>query len=160
MWRRCGHGYGTSPGSAAAASQASRPLLGASRLSMGCTCTRPTNAVSDHASRLLPEDDPYLNSFKTMDMDERLVNRSPETMRETFHWFRGEGFGLIIEDLLGLPSDTGVIAEGLRLLPHLVRPPRARPKRAHLTAALHAALRPGARCMGRSIAALIHLDRR
>ena len=36
--------------------------------------------------------------------------------------FRGEGFGLIIEDLLALPPDQGVIAEGFRLLPHLVKP--------------------------------------
>jgi hypothetical protein len=43
-------------------------------------------------------------------------------MLETFHWFRGEGFGLIVEDLLGLPRDQGVIAEGFRLLPRLVKP--------------------------------------
>jgi hypothetical protein len=41
---------------------------------------------------------------------------------ETFHWFRGEGFGLIIEDLLALPPDQAVIAEGFRLLPHLMKP--------------------------------------
>ncbi|MGH3191016.1 MAG: hypothetical protein ACRDPY_50930 [Streptosporangiaceae bacterium] len=43
-------------------------------------------------------------------------------MLETFHWFRGEGFGLIVEDLLRLPAEPGVIAEGFRLLPRLVRP--------------------------------------
>ncbi len=57
-----------------------------------------------------------------MDMDERWVNRSPETMLETFHWFRGEGFGLIVEDLLRLGREPGVIAEGFRLLPRLVKP--------------------------------------
>jgi hypothetical protein len=57
-----------------------------------------------------------------MGMDERWVNRSPETMLETFHWFRGEGFALIVEDLLRLPAEPGVIAEGFRLLPHLVKP--------------------------------------
>ena len=57
-----------------------------------------------------------------MDMDERWLNRSPKTMLETFHWFRGEGFKLIIEDLLRLTRDTGVIVEGFRLLPHLVKP--------------------------------------
>jgi hypothetical protein len=62
-----------------------------------------------------------------MDLDERWVNRSPETMLETFHWFRGEGFGLIVEDLLCLPAETGVIAEGFRLLPHLVKPLLAEP---------------------------------
>jgi hypothetical protein len=43
-------------------------------------------------------------------------------MLETFHWFRGEGFGLIVEDLLRLPQEPGVVAEGFRLLPHLVKP--------------------------------------
>lgn len=57
-----------------------------------------------------------------MDMDERSVNRSPETMLETFHWFRGEGFGLIAGDLLRLPGEPCVIVEGFRLLPRLVKP--------------------------------------
>ena len=57
-----------------------------------------------------------------MDMDERWVNRSPKTMLETFHWFQGEGFNLIIEDLLSLPREPGVIVEGFRLLPRLVKP--------------------------------------
>jgi len=85
------------------------------------------DVMPDHASRMLPEDAPYLSSFKAMDMDERWVNRPPETMLETFHWFRGEGFGLIVEDLLRLPVDNGVIAEGFRLLPHLVKPLLAEP---------------------------------
>ena len=65
-----------------------------------------------------------------MDMDERWVNRSPKAMLETFHWFRGEGFNLIIEDLLRLPSDSRIIAEGFRLLPHLVKPLLSVPNRA------------------------------
>jgi hypothetical protein len=56
--------------------------------------------MPDHASRSTPEDALYLSRFKTMDMDERWGHRSPEIMLETFHWFRGEGFGLIVEDLL------------------------------------------------------------
>ncbi|XVQ06328.1 hypothetical protein ACQP1W_27090 [Spirillospora sp. CA-255316] len=80
------------------------------------------DVMSDHARRSTPEDSPLLSEFKTMDMDERWVRRSPETMLETFHWFRGEGFGLIVEDLLRLPRSPGVIAEGFRLLPHMVKP--------------------------------------
>jgi hypothetical protein len=83
--------------------------------------------MPDHASRSTAEDAPYLSRFKIMDMDERWVNRSPEIMLETFHWFRGEGFGLIVEDLLRLLADTGVIAEGFRLLPYLVKPLLAEP---------------------------------
>jgi hypothetical protein len=57
-----------------------------------------------------------------MDMDERWMNRSPEAMLETFHWFRGEGFEMIVEDVRRLPAEPAVIAEGFRLLPHRVQP--------------------------------------
>src|ERR1700716_1679323 len=65
-----------------------------------------------------------------MDMDERWLNRSPETMLETFHWYRGEGFGLIVEDLLSLPPEPRVIVDGFRLLPSLVKPLLAVARRA------------------------------
>jgi len=77
-------------------------------------------AMADHGRRSTPADSPFLAEFAAMDMDERWVSRPPETMLETFHWFRGEGFGLIVADLLRLPP--GVIADGFRLLPRLVRP--------------------------------------
>ncbi|GAA1106053.1 hypothetical protein GCM10009577_30490 [Streptomyces javensis] len=80
------------------------------------------DVMRDHADRATPEEAPFLHEFIAMDMDERWVNRSPEVMLETFHWFRGEGFGLIVEDLLRLPPEPCVIVEGFRLLPHLVRP--------------------------------------
>ena len=88
------------------------------------------DAMSDHSGRGTPEDSPYLSEFAAMDMDERWLNRSPEAMLETFHWVRGEGFGLIVEDLLGLPREPCVIVEGFRLLPHLVKPLLARPGQA------------------------------
>jgi hypothetical protein len=78
--------------------------------------------MADHAQRSTHEDSPLLHRFMAMDMDERWVNRPPKTLLETFHWFQGEGFNLIIEDLLGLPGEPGVIAEGFRLLPRLVKP--------------------------------------
>ena len=40
------------------------------------------------------------------------------------------GFGLIVEDLLRLPAEPGVIAEGFRLLPRLVQPLLAAPGQA------------------------------
>ena len=83
----------------------------------------PTDDVmADHARRSNTEDSPLLHRFMAMDMDERWVNRAPKTSLETFHWFQGEGFNLIIEDLLCLPPEPGVIAEGFRLLPRLVKP--------------------------------------
>jgi hypothetical protein len=62
-----------------------------------------------------------LAEFAAMDMDQRWVNRSPEDMLESFHWFRGEAFELIVEDLLRGPPDP-VVVEGFRLLPRLVAP--------------------------------------
>ena len=85
------------------------------------------DVMGDHAKRSTPEDCPLLHKFMAMDMDQRWVNRSPQEMLETFHWFRGEGFSMIIEDLLRMPKDSGVIADGFRLLPHLVKPLLAEP---------------------------------
>jgi hypothetical protein len=86
--------------------------------------------MADHGRRVTPSDARFLSEFAAMDMDERWLNRTPETMLETFHWFRGEGFGLIIEDLFRSSREPGVIVEGFRLLPDLVTP--------HLTEADHA----------------------
>jgi hypothetical protein len=78
--------------------------------------------MPDHAKRSTSESCPFLHEFMAMDMNQRWVNRSPDVMLETFHWFRGEGFSMIIEDLLRLPKEAGVIAEGFRVLPPLVQP--------------------------------------
>jgi hypothetical protein len=80
------------------------------------------DVMSGHASRSTPEDCPFLNAFMAMDLDERWVNRSPETMLDTFHWYRGEGFDMIVDDLLRLPRAPSVIVEGFRLLPRRVKP--------------------------------------
>ena len=79
-------------------------------------------AMAEHGTRTSPEHSPLLQRFVGMEMEERWVNRSPQAMLETFHWFRGEGFDLIVDDLLDLPSNPPVIAEGFRLLPALVKP--------------------------------------
>ena len=80
------------------------------------------DVMADHSRRSSTDESPMLHKFMAMNMDERWVNRSPQTMLETFHWFRGECFNMIIDDVLRLPHDRSVIVEGFRLLPHLVRP--------------------------------------
>jgi 2-phosphoglycerate kinase len=80
------------------------------------------DVMADHARRSTPEDSPLLHRFIGMDMDERWVNRPAKTLLETFHWFQGEGFNMIIDDLLCLPREPGVIVEGFRLLPRLAKP--------------------------------------
>jgi len=78
--------------------------------------------MSRHARALSAEEAPYLGRFRAMTMDERWVDRSPQVMLDTFHWYRGEGFDLIVDDLLRLPPSPPVVVEGFRLLPHLVAP--------------------------------------
>jgi hypothetical protein len=65
-----------------------------------------------------------------MDMDERWLNRAPSVMLETFHGYQGELFDLIVEDLLALPEQPPILAEGFRLLPRLVAPLLSRPDHA------------------------------
>jgi len=112
------HVYWLGGGSGAGKSTIARRLATEHRLQLYAT----DHVIGDHGSRIGPDDGPSLIEFIAMDMDERWVNRTPETMLETFHWFRGEGFQLMVEDLLDLPTDPPVIAEGFRLLPHLVAP--------------------------------------
>jgi 2-phosphoglycerate kinase len=120
------HVYWIGGGSGAGKSTIARRM--AARHGLGLYAT--DDVMPDHASRSTPQDCPFLSEFAAMDMDERWLNRSPETMLETFHWFRGEGFGLIVEDLLRLPRKPSVIVEGFRLLPHLVQPLIAAPDHA------------------------------
>ena len=112
------HVYWIGGGSCAGKSTIARRLASQRGLHVYAT----DDVMADHARRSTCKDSPLLHRFMAMDMDERWVNRSPKTMLETFHWFKGEGFNLIIEDLLSLPRGPGVIVEGFRLLPHLVKP--------------------------------------
>lgn len=123
---RLRHVYWIGGGSGAGKSTIARRIAARHGLRLYAT----DDAMPDHAGRSTPEDSPFLSEFKAMDMDERWVRRSPETMLATFHWFRGEGFDLIVEDLLRLPREPRVIVEGFRLLPHLVKPLLATPSQA------------------------------
>lgn len=112
------HVYWIGGGSGAGKSTVARRIAGRHGLRVYST----DDVMSDHARRSSPEDCPRLHQFMAMDMDERWINRSPKTMLDTFHWFRGEAFDCIIEDLLSLPREPGVVVEGFRLLPHFVKP--------------------------------------
>ena len=112
------HVYWIGGGSAAGKSTVARRLAAQHGLRVYAT----DDVMADHARRTTANNAPLLHRFMAMDMDERWVNRSPKTLFETFHWFQGEGFDLIIEDLLRLPREPRVIVEGFRPLPHLVKP--------------------------------------
>ena len=85
---------------------------------------------SAHTARSNATDHPMLHAFLALTMDERWVKRTPEEIFHTFHGFHGEGFGLILEDLLDLPTDVPVLVEGYKLLPYLVAPLLSRPDQA------------------------------
>src|SRR5262249_51863659 len=80
------------------------------------------DAIAGHVARANPAETPLLQTFRLANMDERWVNHSPTEMLTTFPWFRGEGFELIVDDLLALPQETLIVVEGFRLLPRLVAP--------------------------------------
>ena len=86
--------------------------------------------IAAHARQLAAADAPLLHAFLRMDMDERWVNHAPDRMLSAFHWFAGEGFDLILADLLALPEQPPIIAEGFRLLPRLVAPLLSQPQQA------------------------------
>jgi 2-phosphoglycerate kinase len=119
VWReRLRHVYWIGGGSGSGKSTIARRI--ADRYGMSLY---ETDAVMpDHARRMPAEQAPYLAKFAAMDMDERWMARTPREMLDTFHWFHGEGFDLMVEDLLALPAERPVIAEGFRLLPELVQP--------------------------------------
>ena len=112
------HVYWIGGGSGAGKSTVARRIAARHGLRVYAT----DDVMADHARRTTGADAPLLHAFMAMDMEARWVNRSPQTMLETFPWFQGEGFELIIEDLLRLPREPGVIVEGFRLLPRLVQP--------------------------------------
>lgn len=123
---RLRHVYWIGGGSGAGKSTIARRIAARHGLHLYAT----DDLMSEHTSRSSAKDSPLLSEFLAMDMDERWLNRSPEVMLETFHWFRGEGFALIVDDLLRLPAEPRVIVEGFRLLPHLVKPLVAAPRNA------------------------------
>lgn len=121
MGERLGHVYWIGGGSGAGKSTIARHLADRYGLRLYDTDA----AMTEHADR--SRGSAYLESFAAMDMDERWVNREPRVMLETFHWYRGEGFAAIVEDLAAMAEP--VVAEGFRLLPELVAR-RAAPGRA------------------------------
>lgn len=112
-------------GSGAGKSTVARRLADANGLQL-----YSTEQFSRLAGRTTPAGAPLLHAFMAMDMDERWVTRSPWEMYETFHAFHGEGFELLIEDLLALPGTPPILAEGFNLLPRLVAPLLSQPDQA------------------------------
>ncbi len=70
----------------------------------------------------LAETVPEIHKFNHASLDERWIIPEPRTMLERALFSFSHRFALVIEDLLALPKDKPIIAEGFGLLPELVHP--------------------------------------
>jgi hypothetical protein len=75
-----------------------------------------------HFARATAERHPEMRAFWAMSPDERWVLRSPEEMVAQVVHSSAERFEMAVEDLLALPSDAPILAEGPWLFPELVAP--------------------------------------
>lgn len=88
----------------------------------GLRLYRSDETLRRHVAVATPDRHPLATAFVGMSMDERWLDRPPGTMLDTFHGFHGELFEMIVDDLLALPTEPPILAEGFRLLPRLVAP--------------------------------------
>jgi len=65
---------------------------------------------------------PAYASFHALTMDQRWLLRPVEDMAQQVIATWTERFRLVVDDLLALPADTGILAEGPGLFPACVRP--------------------------------------
>jgi hypothetical protein len=82
----------------------------------------------EHFARATVERHPEISSFAAMSLDERWVVRTPEEMAAQVERSSAERFQMLVEDLLALPIDTGIVAEGPWLFPELVVPVLSSPR--------------------------------
>jgi hypothetical protein len=78
----------------------------------------------DHFARLRADRHPAMLAVspEAMDLERRWVSRPPDMMaRQTIGAWR-ERFGMVIEDLLALPAQPPIVAEGAGLFPECVHP--------------------------------------
>jgi len=71
---------------------------------------------------------PAMRAFAAKTMDERWLHPEPEEMADEFIEYSQDRFRIILDDLLGLPTEPAIVAEGPQLLPELVAPLLARPE--------------------------------
>lgn len=88
------------------------------------------SAEPSHIARTTPERQPTFAAFLAMTMDQRWVTRSPEEMAEQVVASSAERWPLHLEDVLALPEEPPVLAEGPWLLPELVAPLLSNPRQA------------------------------
>lgn len=73
-----------------------------------------------HTPRLRPHRHPELAAFIAMSMDERWLLRSPMEMARNALAGWAERFEFVLDDLSAMPRTSGIVAEGIGLLPECV----------------------------------------
>ncbi|MGH2515510.1 MAG: hypothetical protein ACRDHP_07625, partial [Ktedonobacterales bacterium] len=76
----------------------------------------------NHIARSRPDRHPTLAASNTFTMDQYWLLSSPEQLAARSRAFNLERFELIVEDLLAMPHDRPIVAEGFGLLPECVVP--------------------------------------
>lgn len=84
----------------------------------------------DHIARSQPDRHPTLAAPHSFTMDEYWLLPSPEQLAARSRAFNLERFELIVEDLLAMPQDRPILAEGFGLLPECVVPVLTAPRHA------------------------------
>ena len=87
-------------------------------------------AMKAHWERSTPDAQPELTAFQRLTMDERWVRPDPQAMANQTLCIGAERVALAVEDLLALPRDRPILAEGPWFFPELVFPLLADPRRA------------------------------
>jgi hypothetical protein len=87
------------------------------------------DAFARHAQEISAEQQPTFYKVTHMTWEE-LWMRPVEVLLEDVLQVYGEEWPMIVDDLLSLPADRPMIAEGAALMPELVAPAMARPEQA------------------------------
>jgi adenylate kinase family enzyme len=84
----------------------------------------------DHTERTRQDRHPHRAAFLAMSLDERWVLGTPREMADNAIGSFRERFEMVIEDLLAMPRDRWIVADGFGFLPELVAPVIASPHQA------------------------------
>jgi hypothetical protein len=87
-------------------------------------------AGRSHEARTTPERQPHLSAFLAMTMDERWVVRSPAAMAAHVLQTGPEYLALAIEDLMLMPTEPPILAEGPWFFPADIAPLLSHPRQA------------------------------
>lgn len=76
----------------------------------------------DHTERTREDRHPHRAAFLAMSLDERWVLPTPREMADNALGSFRDRFEMVIEDLLAMPRDRGIVADGFGFVPELVAP--------------------------------------